>query len=114
MGNNTSINKDYGFKIKTFMEANELLGEKIHRIPIFYVIQKLIKNNWNRQSIIYLLDYLQDIYSYRLTSNRLTELRYKEVTNFLIAIKYLPYENIKQFINRENLSTSFPLLYFEK
>jgi hypothetical protein len=109
MGNNTSIDKDYELKIKTFMEANELIGEKIHRIPIFYVIQKLIKNNWNKQSIIYLLDYLQDIYSYRLTSNRLTELQYKEVTDFLVVIKYLSYENIEQFINRKNLYTSFPL-----
>ena len=42
-----------------FELAYELIGEKIYRIPIKFIVENLEKENWSQTDILYLLIYLQ-------------------------------------------------------
>lgn len=42
-----------------FELAYELIGEKIYRIPIKFIIKNLETENWSETDILYLLIYLQ-------------------------------------------------------
>lgn len=60
MGNNKAKLLDINVeRRKKYDQAYEILGEKIHRIPIKYVVHELDNHKWNSESILLLLIYLK-------------------------------------------------------
>ena len=41
--------------------AYEAIGEKIHTIPIKYLIKTLMERDWNVKNILYTLEYLKEL-----------------------------------------------------
>lgn len=71
-----------------YSNAYEIFDERIHRIPIKYMINILIyENNWNILDVYSLLLYLSSIYA--LTDSKNAYLRYNEVNAFVKQYKEL-------------------------
>lgn len=82
---------------KTYDRAYEILGEKIHRIPIKYIIDELDNHKWNNENILLLLIYLKQ---YTLIMDYNT-FRINELNNWIETYQYeinFEYHKVEKYI----------------
>lgn len=83
---------------KKYDNAYSILGERIHRIPIKYVVCELTEHNWNNESILLLLIYLKQ-YSLIMEKDMY---RINELNEWIDGLQYdinFEYHKVEKYIN---------------